>query len=694
MNILELIERIKWIPSISVTFIDIVQMVIIASVLWYLAKTLYKTRAWILVKGLLVIGIIYLLICLTNMQVLQAIFQGLFGTLLIAIVIMLQPELQKIVELIGTKKFVDLKSLLLKRGEAATWYSEKTIYEITAACEIMSAEKTGALIALERGIPLQEYSNSGIKLGSAVSNQLLINIFEKNTPLHDGAVIVSNNKVESATCYLPLSMNYNIDKGLGTRHRAAIGISETTDCVVVVVSEETGAISLCVDGNIQHNINRSELSDALKKSMRKNEEKLIEIRRSKTPMWVKAFAPILSIIIWLSVVSANDPVVTKVIDDVPVATINTEVLDAAGHTYVVQSGHTVSVKVEGRRSLIDGMTKDDLCATADFSKLSIVYSIPIDVEPAEKYAEVEIVKIKSDTMTLAIESMVQMEIPVDVEIVGDSDNNYVVNVSDLETKVLKITCPQSVAKTLAKAVVAIDAYGKTNHFVSTVKPVVYDKNGDIVPEDSFTLNQDEIRVVVDIYTVKEVPIKIELTEQDFAGDSYYTLNNYATSAVTVRIAANELVMAQLIELNIVINPESYDHNASYMLVNLQTYLPEGAYLAKDQEQQIAVELDLAQFKKKTIELPRDKIQLTGYDASKQTVTIVDAPTSITLYYNTQIVDDDLITLDMLRPIVKIDHQNNGSYDGVITIKDMDGVTIVTNLEVEYTLETIEKETEE
>ena len=669
-------------------------MVIIASVLWYLAKTLYKTRAWILVKGLLVIGLIYLLICLTNMQVLQAIFQGLFGTLLIAIVIMLQPELQKIVELIGTKKFVDIKSLLLKKGEAATWYSEKTIYEITAACEIMSAEKTGALIALERGIPLQEYANSGIKLGSAVSNQLLVNIFEKNTPLHDGAVIVSNNKVESATCYLPLSMNYNIDKVLGTRHRAAIGISETTDCVVVVVSEETGAISLCVDGNIQHNINRSELSDSLKKSMRKSEDKLIEIRRSKTPMWVKAFAPILSIIIWLSVVSTNDPVVTKVIDNVPVATINTNVLDAAGHTYVVQSGSTVSVKVEGRRSLVDGMTKDDLYATADFSKLSIVYSIPIDVEPTEKYAEIAIVKIKSDTMVLAIESMVQMEIPVDVEVVGDSDNNYVVNVGDLETKVLKITCPQSVAKTLDKAVVTIDVHGKTNHFVSISKPVVYDKNGNTIPDDSFTLNQDMVKVVTEIYTVKEVPIKINLTEQDLTADSYYVLNNFATNAQTVRIAANDAIIAQLPELNIAINPESYDNNASYMLVNLQTYLPEGVYLAKDQERQIAVELDLTKFQKKTIDLPWDKMQLTDYDASKQTVTIVNAPTFIELYYNTQTVNGDLLTLDMLRPLVKIVSQDDGAYEGVITITDVEGVTIVTDLRVEYTLETIEKETEE
>ena len=121
--------------------------------------------------------------------------EGLFSTLIIAVIIMLQPELQRIVELIGRRKFSDLKSTLLKKPEVATWYSEKTVYELAAACEVMSAAKTGALIVIERGIPLTEQINSGIEMGSAVSSQLLINVFEKNTPLHDGAVIIKNDKI-------------------------------------------------------------------------------------------------------------------------------------------------------------------------------------------------------------------------------------------------------------------------------------------------------------------------------------------------------------------------------------------------------------------------------------------------------------------------------------------------------------------
>ena len=689
VNIIELIEQIKWIPSIHVTFIDIAQMVIITFVLWYLAKTLYRTRAWILVKGLLVLGVIYLLICLTDMKVLQIIMQGLFSSLMIAIVIMLQPELQKIVEIIGKKRLVDIKTLLLKKTETATWYSLRTIYEIITACETMSAAKTGALIAIERGIPLKEYANSGIKLGSDVSSQLLINIFEKNTPLHDGAVIVSNDKIDSATCYLPLSMNYSIDKVLGTRHRAAIGISETTDCMVIVVSEETGAISLCVDGNIQHNINRLELADALKKSMRKSEDKTIGKRRSKTPIWIKACAPILSVVIWLSVVSASDPVVTKIINDVPVVTINTEALDVVGHTYTIQSGDTIDVRVEGRRSLVDGMTSNDLCATADFSQMSIVYSVPIDVATTDGYSDVKVVEA-NHTMKLAIENMVQTEIDVEVKIIGDTNNEHVVHLKDLEMQTLKITCPQSIAKTLDIALITIDAYGKTNHFISTIEPIIYDKNGDVVPNNKLTLNKESIRVMVDVYTVKEIPINVQLSQQDMKAESYYVLNDYTAESPTIRVAIDDDAGVVLNTLNVVVSPDSYDKNTNYILVNLQSHLPNGVYLAKDQELQMAVKLDLTQYKKITIGLPWDQIQLSGYDTDLMIATIIDAPTTITLYYNADLMSESMIVLETLRPVVKITTKDDGTYRATISVTDIDGVNITTDLSVTYMLETNEK----
>ena len=142
-------------------------------------------------------------------------------------------------------------------------FSEKTINEIAKACYEMGKVKTGALIVIERDVMLNEYIRTGIPLDSLVSSQLLINIFEHNTPLHDGAVIIHNNRIVSATCYLPLSDSVEIGKEMGTRHRAAVGISEVSDSITVIVSEETGGISIARDGKIIRHLDPQRLRDEL-----------------------------------------------------------------------------------------------------------------------------------------------------------------------------------------------------------------------------------------------------------------------------------------------------------------------------------------------------------------------------------------------------------------------------------------------
>ena len=247
MGLQNIFNTIKWSLAIDFTIIDILQMVILTGIILYLFKTLYRTRAWVLIKGLITIGLVYLFICATNMTVLRAVMESLFSILAIAIVIMFQPDLQKLVEKVGTKNFTNTIGNFIKKAPQEAWLTNDQIEEITSACEDMSKAKTGALIVLEREIPLKEFIHSGISLKADISSQLLLNIFEKNTPLHDGAVIIRNHWIQSATCYLPLTTSNEVDKHLGTRHRAAIGASENTDCVVIVVSEETGAMSICED---------------------------------------------------------------------------------------------------------------------------------------------------------------------------------------------------------------------------------------------------------------------------------------------------------------------------------------------------------------------------------------------------------------------------------------------------------------
>ena len=179
-----------------------------------------------------------------------------------AIIVIFQPELRKALEQIGSQNV--LTTLFstddTKKNED---FSEKTIAELVRACFEMGKVKTGALIVIERGTPLGEIERTGIEVDGIVTSQLLINIFEKNTPLHDGAVIVRGDRVVSATCYLPLTDSLSLSKDLGTRHRAAVGISEVSDSLTIVVSEETGKVSIALDGELYRNVDAEFLKNKL-----------------------------------------------------------------------------------------------------------------------------------------------------------------------------------------------------------------------------------------------------------------------------------------------------------------------------------------------------------------------------------------------------------------------------------------------
>ena len=180
-----------------------------------------------------------------------------------AVLIVFQPELRNALEQLGRKNWI-ANIFSTDTSQVKESYTARTLQEIYRAAIEMGKVKTGALIVLEREVMLGEYERTGIPIDGKVSSQLLINIFEHNTPLHDGAVIIRNNRIISATCYLPLSDSVEIGKELGTRHRAAVGISEVSDSITVIVSEETGSISIAVNGKIKHALNpqkfRNELS--------------------------------------------------------------------------------------------------------------------------------------------------------------------------------------------------------------------------------------------------------------------------------------------------------------------------------------------------------------------------------------------------------------------------------------------------
>ena len=184
---------------------------------------------------------------------------------LIAVIVVFQPELRHALEQLGRRDFLQgLRFFSFINREGEKRFSDRTLTELVRAVYDMGSVKTGALIVIERGVGLDEYIRTGILLDSRVSRQLLLNIFEKNTPLHDGAIIIRRNRIVAATCYLPLTDNMELSKDLGTRHRAAVGISEVSDALVIVVSEETGQVAIAQDSRIIRDISQEGLTEILK----------------------------------------------------------------------------------------------------------------------------------------------------------------------------------------------------------------------------------------------------------------------------------------------------------------------------------------------------------------------------------------------------------------------------------------------
>ena len=261
---------------------DIVDILIVAVMVYLLMRAIRGTRAGQLLRGIAVAAAIYALSAIFHLNTVNYILNAIVQVALFAIIVIFQPELRKLLEQMGRLKFLHYLGFSL---EASPEDTEEVVRNIAAAAADMAESRTGALIVIERGTRLGEYMNSGTPLDANVTAELLKNIFVPNTPLHDGAVIIRDNKIITAGCVLPLTANTNLSSELGTRHRAALGLSETSDAVIVVVSEETGKISIAMNGSLTRNLNEASLSKALTKllaSEQKNDTlKRIKLRKSR-----------------------------------------------------------------------------------------------------------------------------------------------------------------------------------------------------------------------------------------------------------------------------------------------------------------------------------------------------------------------------------------------------------------------------
>ena len=264
-------------PKIQV--MDIIEILIITVIVYEIMLWIKNTKAWMLLRGIIMLGVFILLAWIFQMHTILFLAAQSINVLAIAAVVVFQPELRRALEKLGEKNILNSINPFDKNRDNER-FSDETADSIVRACYEMGSVCTGALIVVEQAIRLNEYEMTGIELDCKVSSQVLINIFEHNTPLHDGAVITRGDRIKSATCYLPLSDNMSISKDLGTRHRAALGMSEVCDALVIVVSEETGLVSAAMGGRLTRGIKREQLREMLSQiQYRKSEQKRFTIRK-------------------------------------------------------------------------------------------------------------------------------------------------------------------------------------------------------------------------------------------------------------------------------------------------------------------------------------------------------------------------------------------------------------------------------
>jgi diadenylate cyclase len=273
----EAIDKMAFINIPYIGIRDILDVLVVSYVIYIVLVWIKDTRTWALFKGVFIILVMAIVSYVLQLHTVWWVISNAITVGMIALLVVFQPELRRALEQIGRGRFYE--SLLSTSDSVIEGMTDETIESIAKACMHMSKVKTGALIVIEQDTKLGDVQRTGIDIDAVITSQLLINIFEKNTPLHDGAVIVRSNRIAAATCFLPLTDSMEVSKELGTRHRAAIGISEVTDAIVLVVSEETGAISYVKNGKIRRGLDMEIIKKILMSTRRKKRS------NKKMPIW-------------------------------------------------------------------------------------------------------------------------------------------------------------------------------------------------------------------------------------------------------------------------------------------------------------------------------------------------------------------------------------------------------------------------
>ncbi|MBR1454237.1 MAG: diadenylate cyclase, partial [Lachnospiraceae bacterium] len=408
------------------------------------------------------------------------------------------------------------------------------------------------------------------------------NIFEKNTPLHDGAVIIEDNRIVAATCYLPLSENKKINKALGTRHRAAIGLSENTDSLTIVVSEETGAVSIARKGIIKENVSREEFVNILNSFNKSFEKKKVKIKTKNTLLKLPYFilSLILSFALWIVIINSSNPIDTRTFNNIKVSIVNDEIVSEYGKTYEVVSGDTVSIKLTDTRDVIDQITESDINIVADFSKISFVNSIALEVYldnyPSTSY------KLSESNMTIEIEDIATKELNIEVEYVGEQSDQYIISNVELDNSVVSISAAKSIIDTIDRVSIPIDISNLSKIETLNIKPIVYDRHGKVIDNNKLQMSVNNVNATVYTYNKKTIEFNINVNIQDEMLKSIIDNIDYTKHEIV--IYGDDSIINDInnltIDIDIMTGIDDVASNQLIRGVNVQQYLPDGCYVDK------------------------------------------------------------------------------------------------------------------
>lgn len=674
--------------------IDVIEVIVLIFLFYNIVKAIRGTRAWILLKGILILIALYILAYVTGLKVIVIIFQSILIFLALALVIIIQPELRRLVEKIGANNISgSIKELMLywknkrKEPNVKLIYSNNTVTELVKAVYKLSNEKTGALIVIERNIPLNEYIETGIKINADITSELIINIFEVNTPLHDGAVIIRDSKIASGTSYLPLSDSKKIGKDLGTRHRAAMGLTEITDAIVIVVSEETGAVSLSINGKLHRRLNRDELTNKLKEYQAKE---LIELKRDKLKqrklsdillnnIWVKLSTAFIVFMVWGIIINSVNPVINKQFTGVPINVVNADVIGDMNLTYSIEGNSLTDVVITDRKDIVDNIRSSDISITADLRELSITNSVLLKAELA-RYPTA-LVKLSKPSINVHIEEIVTTEIDIETKLIGKNNDNYYISEIELNESTLTISGAKSVINKIGSAVIELNQETLNHNMSINCYIKILDKNGEEIDKELLNMSIDKVEARVTLYETKEIPINILIT---YGNDNLRDLvKSVEYSADSIYVAGNQmdldLIQSLNIEVPIDISIGEVSKSKFIKSIDVNEYIGDLNIQVPSKYSKMQIELNFNNFDSLNKTVKTSDIAIRN-KSDRLDYTILTDDVNITLVSNQDIEDDENIVL-----YIDVSKIREGEHTVQVNLEGREGIilydTVLTDIQV-------------